>query len=128
MITILLILFAITLILPITRDFYISLYYCLKNPKDPFEEFYGMIGFAGYYGQGKSMALSHTILKYQKLAEKYNKELKIYSNYHFNGQTAQLTCSFLVIVKIGSKLSSFFVSFQFLEFKQFCNSSMANIT
>ena len=92
MFIILLILFVITLILPLTRDFYISLYYCFKNPKDPFAEFYGMIGFAGYYGQGKSMALSHTILKYQKLAEKYNKELKIYSNYHFNGQTAQLTC------------------------------------
>ena len=76
MFIILLILFSITLILPLTRDFYISLYYCFKNPKDPFAEFYGMIGFAGYYGQGKSMALSHTILKYQKLAEKYNKELK----------------------------------------------------
>ena len=88
----LLILFILTLIIPMTRDFYISLYYCFKNPKDPFIEFYGMIGFAGYYGEGKSMALSHTILKYQKLAEKNDKVLKIYTNYHYNGQTAQLTC------------------------------------
>ena len=56
-----------TLIFPLTRDFYISLYYCFKNKKDPFMEFYGMIGFAGYYGQGKSMAMTHTIIKYQKI-------------------------------------------------------------
>ena len=81
----------ITYLIPYTRDFYKSLYYCFKNPKDPFDEFYGMLGFAGYYGQGKSMAMSHTILRFQKLAEKHNKELKIYTNYHFNGQDGQLT-------------------------------------
>ena len=79
-----------TLIFPLTRDFYISLYYCFKNKKDPFMEFYGMIGFAGYYGQGKSMAMTHTIIKYQKIAEKYGENLKIYTNYHFYGQTGQL--------------------------------------
>ena len=81
----------ITYLIPYTRDFYISLYYCFKNPKDPFDDFYGMLGFAGYYGQGKSMAMSHTILRFIKLAAKHNKELKIYTNYHFNGQTGQLT-------------------------------------
>lgn len=87
----LLILFVFTLLIPYTRDFYISLYYCFKNPKDPFDDFYGMIGFAGYYGQGKSMAMSHNILRFRKLAAKHNKELKIYTNYHFNGQDGQLT-------------------------------------
>lgn len=87
----LLILFVFTLLIPYTRDFYISLYYCFKNPKDPFDDFYGMLGFAGYYGQGKSMAMSHTILRFQKLAEKHGKDLRIYTNYHFNGQDGQLT-------------------------------------
>ena len=88
---VLLVLIGITLLIPYTRDFYRSLYYCYKNPKDPFDDFYGMLGFAGYYGQGKSMAMSHTILRFQKLAEKHGKDLRIYTNYHFNGQTGQLT-------------------------------------
>lgn len=87
---VLLVLIGITLLIPYTRDFYRSLYYCFKNPKDPFDDFYGMLGFAGYYGQGKSMAMSHTILRFQKLAEKHGKDLKIYTNYHFNGQDGQL--------------------------------------
>ena len=87
---VLLVLIGITLLIPYTRDFYRSLYYCFKNPKDPFDDFYGMLGFAGYYGQGKSMAMSHTILRFQKLAEKHGKDLRIYTNYHFNGQDGQL--------------------------------------
>lgn len=91
MIVLIISLIILTLIIPLTRDFYISLYYCFKNKKDPFSEFYGMIGYAGYYGQGKSMAMTHTILHYKKLAEKYNVNLKIYTNYHFYGQSGQLT-------------------------------------
>lgn len=87
----LLTLFSLTILIPFTRDFYVSLYYCFKNKKDPFDDFYGMLGFAGYYGQGKSMAMSHTILRFQKLAQKHKKDLKIYTNYHFNGQNGQLT-------------------------------------
>lgn len=82
----------ITLVIPYTRDFYRSLYYCYKNKKDPFDEFYGMIGFCGYYGQGKSMAMSHTILNLEKQAVKHCKNLKIYTNYHYNNQDGQLNC------------------------------------
>lgn len=86
----LLTLFVITLILDFTRDFYKSLWLCFKNKKNPMDEFYGMIGFAGYYGQGKSMALTHTINKYKKIAEKNGEIIRVYTNYHYNGQTGQL--------------------------------------
>ena len=51
-----------------------------------------MIGFCGYYGQGKSMAMTHTINKYLTLADKTGETVKVYTNYHYHGQTAQLTC------------------------------------
>lgn len=83
--------FIITLILEFTRDFYKSLWYCFKNKRNPMDEFYGMVGFCGYYGQGKSMAMTHSINRYRKIAEKEKCELKIYTNYHYKGQTGQLT-------------------------------------
>lgn len=83
-------LIVITLVIDLTRDFYKSLWLCFKNKKNPMDEFYGMIGFAGYYGQGKSMAMTHTINKYKIIAKKCGVDLKIYSNYHYNGQTGQL--------------------------------------
>lgn len=73
-------------------DFFKSVFYCFKTPKDPFDNFFGMIGFAGYYGQGKSMALTDTINRYLKLALKYNRTVKVYTNYYYNGQDSQLTC------------------------------------
>ena len=84
------VIFGITLILEFTRDFYKSLWLCFKNRKKLMDEFYGMIGFCGYYGQGKSMAMTHTINKYRKIAESENVKLKIYTNYHYKNQTGQL--------------------------------------
>lgn len=86
----LLVIFFITLLIEFTRDFYKSLWMCFKNKKNPMDEFYGMIGFCGYYGQGKSMAMTHTINKYRKIASSCAAELKIYSNYHYKEQTGQL--------------------------------------
>lgn len=83
--------FFITIIVEFTRDFYKSLYYCFKNKRSLFDDFFGLVGFLGYYGQGKSLAMSHTILKYMKFAKKENVELKIYTNYHFNYQNGQLS-------------------------------------
>lgn len=84
--------FCITLLLEFTRDFYKSLWYCFKTRKNPMDEFYGMIGFCGYYGQGKSMAMTHTINRYIKIAAKEKVDLKIYSNYYYKNQTGALTC------------------------------------
>lgn len=89
-IVLLVVIFVITLVIEFTRDFYRSLWLCFKNKKNPMDEFYGMVGFAGYYGMGKSMALTHTINKYKELTKKCGVNLKIYTNYHYNGQTAQL--------------------------------------
>lgn len=89
-IVLLVVIFVITLVIEFTRDFYKSLWFCFKNKKNPMDEFYGMIGFAGYYGQGKSMAMTHSINKYKALTEKCGVKLKIYTNYHYNGQTGQL--------------------------------------
>lgn len=86
----LLVIFFITLLIEFTRDFYKSLWMCLKNKKNPMDEFYGMIGFCGYYGQGKSMAMTHTINKFIKIANSCGEEIKIYTNYHYKNQTGQL--------------------------------------
>ena len=91
-IILILIIFVITLIINFTREYYISLWYCLKNKKNIMDDFYGMVGFCGYYGEGKSMAMTHTINKYKSIAAAENVDLKIYTNYHYNGQTSQLTC------------------------------------
>ena len=88
--TLLIILLVFTVICKFTRDFYISIYYCFKDKKNKMDDFYGMIGFCGYYGQGKSMALTHTINQYINIAKSENAELKIYTNYHYNNQTGQL--------------------------------------
>lgn len=85
-------LFLITFLFKFCRDFYISLYYCLKNIKDPFADFVGMVGFSGYYGSGKSMALTSTINNFIKVANKHNKELKVYTNYFYKNQTGALSC------------------------------------
>ena len=87
-----LILFIISLIIKFTRDYYISLYYCLKNKRKPLDDLFGMIGFCGYYGSGKSLNMTNYINKYREIAEKYGEELKVYTNYHYNGQTGQLNC------------------------------------
>ena len=87
-----LVIFAITLIIKFTREFYISLYYCFKNKKKPLDELYGMIGFCGYYGSGKSLSMTNYINNCRYIAEKNGEDLKIYTNYHYIGQTAQLTC------------------------------------
>lgn len=86
----LLVIFFITLLIEFTRDFYKSLWMCFKNKKNPMDEFYGMIGFCGYYGQGKSMAMTHTINKFIKIAKSCDEEIKIYTNYHYKNQTGQL--------------------------------------
>ena len=86
----LLVIFFITLLIEFTRDFYKSLWLCFKNKKNPMDEFYGMIGFCGYYGQGKSMAMTHTINKFIKIANSCGEEIKIYTNYHYKNQTGQL--------------------------------------
>lgn len=84
--------FLLSLLFSLTRDFYISLYYCIKNKRDPMSNFYGMIGFCGYYGEGKSMALTHTINSYKKIAKKNGVDLKIYTNYYYKNQTGALSC------------------------------------
>ena len=98
-IIVLLIIILITLFLSFTRDFYKSLWYCFKTPKDPFQNFLGMVGYIGYYGQGKSLSMTHTINKWRKIAKKYNKNLKIYTNYFYNGQDGALE-SFADIEKV----------------------------
>lgn len=85
------VIFFISLILEFTRDFYKSLWLCFKNKKKLMDDFYGMIGFCGYYGQGKSMAMTHTINRYIKISKKENVELKIYTNYYYKNQTGQLS-------------------------------------
>lgn len=82
----------ISLVFKPCRDFYKSLYYCFKTPKNPMDDIMGMIGYLGYYGSGKSLALTDTLNKYKKLADKQGAELRIYTNYFYNGQTAPLTC------------------------------------
>lgn len=98
-IIVLLIIILITLFLSFTRDFYKSLWYCFKTPKNPFENFLGMVGYIGYYGQGKSLSMTHTINKWRKIAKKHNKNLKIYTNYFYNGQDGALE-SFADIEKV----------------------------
>lgn len=84
------VIFLISLVLKGTRDFYKSLFLNFKYKRNPMDNFYGMIGFCGYYGSGKSMAMTDTILRYKKLAEKCGQELKIYTNYNLKIQDGQL--------------------------------------
>lgn len=126
------VIFLITLVLDFTRDFYKSLWYCFKNPKDPFSNFLGMVGFIGYYGQGKSMALTHTINKWKKVSEKYDKKLKVYTNYHYNGQDGQLE-SFadierLCMEKMDNKDDDTYIIFAIDELQNVMNSRNWNDT
>lgn len=85
---------AIVISLPFkfARDFYISLFYCLKHIADPFADFFGMVGVIGYYGQGKSLTTTQMALNYSDLAKKHKKELLIYTNYDLAIQTDKLEC------------------------------------
>ena len=49
-----------------------------------------MIGYCGYYGQGKTLGMTAHILNLQKLARRYRKRLKVYTNFGFNGETGSL--------------------------------------
>lgn len=131
-IKLILVIFLITLVLDFTRDFYKSLYYCFKNPKDPFSNFLGMVGFLGYYGQGKSMALTHTINRWREVAKKHNKKLKVYTNYYYNGQDGQLE-SFadierLCMEKMENKDDDTYIIFAIDELQNVMNSRNWNDT
>lgn len=83
-------LFIVTLFVPFFQKLYYTIYLCLKNKKDPFHDFYGMIGYAGYYGQGKSLGMSAHILQLRKTALRHRKKLRIYTNYGFTNETGPL--------------------------------------
>lgn len=124
--------FCISLIMPIARDYYKSLYYCFKTPKNPFENFLGMVGYLGYYGQGKSLSMTHTINKWRKVADKYDKNLKIYTNYFYIGQDGALE-SFadiekICIEKMNNKDDDTYVLFAIDELQNVMNSRNWNET
>lgn len=72
------------------RDFYISIWYCFKHVRDVFADWFGMVGFCGYYGQGKSLKMTSLALKYYDLGKKHNREVLIYTNYDLAVQDGKI--------------------------------------
>lgn len=114
-------------------DYLKSWYYTLKQPKDPMKNFYGMIGYSGYYGEGKTLGMVDQMLKLEDLCKKYDYDLRIYTNFNYYNQTGALI-SFDDIVDICDKKradkngDNYYVLFAIDELQNCLNSRQWNET